>query len=145
MLRTFIIDEDLAAAGHLERVLSALGASVVGIATTSEEGARQIAEVRPDLVILELNPSPYSGFASAHALRDAHDVDVAFVTTSDRFALRAFEMDAADYVVKPASSDRISTTLEKVRRRREGRDMPALAAVQAALDQASNGTDNSTL
>jgi two-component system LytT family response regulator len=100
---------------------------VIGECENGFEGARALSELKPDLVFLDIQMPKLNGFEMLE-LTD-NPPEVIFITAHNDFAIRAFEMNAVDYLLKPYSRDRL------------------LAAVQKAKDRISNGnlTRNETI
>lgn len=87
---------------------------VVGQAATVEEAATLARVHDPDLVFLDIHLSGESGFDLLPLLD--HTVAVVFVTGFDRYAIRAFEVNALDYLLKPVAPKRLAATLERLSR-----------------------------
>jgi two-component system LytT family response regulator len=137
-IRTLVCDDEPDAREGLLALLSAdLQITVVGQARTGREAATLIEETRPELVFLDIQMPELDGFgALAHVERRARAVDtpvVVFVTAYDEYALRAFEVHALDYLLKPFSDERFTEALNiakvRVRQRRAGELGQQLAAL----------------
>ncbi len=76
------------------------------------EGIKAIAEYRPDLIFLDIQMPKLTGFEMLELLEEYPEI--IFTTAYDEFALRAFEMNAVDYLMKPFSKTRFDQALEKV-------------------------------
>ncbi len=89
------------------------------------EGVKAINELKPDLVFLDIQMPKITGFEMLELLD--HHPEIIFCTAYDQYALKAFEFNAADYLLKPFSKDRLLTALDKVKERLEkqpeGEDM----------------------
>jgi two-component system, LytTR family, response regulator len=81
------------------------------------EGVKAINELKPDLVFLDIQMPKITGFEMLELLD--HHPEIIFCTAYDQFALKAFEFNAADYLLKPFSKDRLIAALEKVKERLE--------------------------
>jgi two-component system LytT family response regulator len=106
-------DEPLARQGirlHLRRHLHV---SVVGEARDGEEAATLIPELRPDLVFLDVQMPGLDGFEVVEALAHAYLPVIIFVTASDKYALRAFDVHAFDYLLKPFTPERFDDALRR--------------------------------
>jgi two-component system LytT family response regulator len=91
---------------------------VVGQAADGEEALELLHEQRPDVVFLDIQMPGLDGVAVAEAARGPdHTPLVVFVTAFDEHAVRAFELEAADYVLKPFDRERLQQVLERLRRR----------------------------
>lgn len=90
-------------------------------AMTAVEALRWLKEERFDAVFADIQLAGMSGLELVEVLkRFAHPPRVVFVTAYDEYAVRAFELRAADYLLKPVSPDRLRETLERLRTAREG-------------------------
>lgn len=124
-MRVMIIDDERLARDELRRLLlEHPWISVVGEAANVQEGVQQIAALVPDLVFLDVQMPDGSGFDLLAALAQAPAV--IFTTAYDRYALRAFDVSALDYLLKPIDPPRLAQALEK--RRPTPRDAGSVAA-----------------
>lgn len=137
-LRVFLADDEPLA---LERLMFAFrdieGTEVVGTAANGVEAAEGIAELKPDVVILDIQMPGRTGLGVAAGLDPAARPEVIFLTAYEHHAVDAFDVEAADYVLKPLRLDRLRQAIERVRRRR-GRPAPAVETPPAAGDEGSD-------
>jgi two-component system LytT family response regulator len=141
-IRTAIVDDEPPA----RRILHGLLAADPEIEIVAEGSAAsllpELATTAVDLLFLDIEMPEVSGFDLLERLpADAHPV-VVFVTAFDRYALRAFEVQALDYLVKPFSDERFHETLERAKRRvreRGGLSGEALAGLLGQLATARQG------
>ncbi len=115
-LKTLIVDdESLARRGLAHRLKPIADIEVVGEARNGREALKLIAELNPDLVFLDIQMPGLSGFEVVQQL----DVDsmpiILFLTAYDEYAVKAFEVNALDYILKPIDEDRLHQVLDKVR------------------------------
>ena len=130
-IRVLIVDDEEPARALLREVLSAEpGVEVVGDAANGFEAVRIAGELRPDAAFLDIEMPKLSGFEVAELL--GPEVAVVFVTAYDRFAVKAFEVHAADYVLKPYRAERLREALRRARERAGSGKRPDPAAVAAA-------------
>jgi two-component system LytT family response regulator len=117
VIRTLIVDDEPVARQGVRRLLASdAGIDIVGEAGNGVEAVRLIHELRPDLLFLDVQMPELNGFeVIARVGVDAMPI-VVFVTAHDAFALRAFEVQALDYLLKPFDDDRFRTVLERARR-----------------------------
>lgn len=120
-------DEELARQLLREYIEESGGVEVVAECANGFEAVKSIAELKPDLVFLDVQMPKLDGFEVLELL-DA-PVAVIFVTAYDQYAMRAFDANAVDYLLKPFSADRLNKALEKVRQRL-GNPPPAIAAAE---------------
>jgi len=116
ILKTLIVDdESLARRGLAHRLKSVADIEVVGEARNGREALKLIGEKQPDLVFLDIQMPGVSGFEVVRQL-DVNTMPVIlFLTAYDEYAVRAFEVNALDYILKPIDEDRLQRVLEKVR------------------------------
>ena len=116
MLRTLIVDDERLARNELRRLLAEHDAiEVVGEAANADEAEEAIGDLKPDLMFLDVQMPGASGFDLLERL-DAVPF-VVFATAYDEYALRAFDVSALDYLVKPIEPDRLAEAVERVRER----------------------------
>ena len=135
-LRTLVIDDEQLARERLQGFLEKLPTvEVVGQAANGIEALRLIEEVSPDLVFLDVQMPGMDGFEVLKSLR-GDPPHVVFATAYDEYALRAFEVEAVDYLLKPFARQRVHDAVERVRSRRNGdQPTPDLDAVLKKLEE----------
>lgn len=120
-LRVLVVDDEILARQRIEDLL-AREENVV-LAGTASDGAsaiEAIRELRPDLVFIDVQMPGLSGIEVAKELGDTMPVTV-FVTAYDQHAVKAFELEAVDYLVKPFDDDRFEQAFRRARRAAETR------------------------
>jgi len=136
MLRTLLVDDEPLALERLDFLLRDIaGAEVVGTACNGREAAERIEELEPDLVFLDVQMPGQNGLRVAATLKPDERPEIIFVTAFEYYAADAFEVEAADYLLKPVRFDRLWQAVERAKRRkhlreleqREGRREPSLA------------------
>jgi two-component system LytT family response regulator len=95
---------------------------IVAECATGLEAVDQIRFTRPDLVFLDVRMPDLDGFQVLEAVDGEHNAIIIFVTASGEFALRAFEAEAADYLLKPFDGERFNEALKRARRAALDRD-----------------------
>ncbi|SRR5579883_59403 len=119
-IRALLVDDERPARKKMRRFLEpAADFDVVGEAGDGNEAIEAIARLRPDVVFLDVQMPKMDGFAVAAALTDPVP-EIVFVTAHDKFALKAFEVHALDYLLKPYDEERFAKVLERIRKRRRG-------------------------
>lgn len=118
MIRTILVDDELPAQDELNYLLSAYDdIEVVGTAGNAMDAVEAIYAHEPDLVFLDIQMPGKNGF---HVLKAAMGMKktplVIFVTAYDEYAIRAFEENAVDYVLKPVATNRLDSSLARVRK-----------------------------
>ena len=116
VLKTLIVDdESLARRGLLHRLKTISDIEVIGEACNGREALDMITKLKPDLVFLDIQMPGVSGFEVVQQL-DARTMPVIlFLTAYDEYAVKAFEVNALDYILKPIDEDRLNQVLQKVR------------------------------
>jgi DNA-binding LytR/AlgR family response regulator len=123
-VRVLIVDDEAPARRRLIRMIGAMeGVTVAGEAGDAEAALAQVTALAPDVALLDIRLPGMDGLALA--ARYANLPPIVFVTAHDEFALRAFELDAVDYLVKPVRPERLSAALARARRRLDARSQTA--------------------
>lgn len=117
MIRAVVVDDEPVARRGLIRLLrDESDVQVVGEATDGGDALEVLRRERPDVVFLDIQMPGLDGMAVAEALdRSAHGPLVVFVTAYSEHAVPAFELEAADYVLKPLDRDRVRQVVARVR------------------------------
>ncbi len=116
-LRTLVVDDEKLARARLAGFLSSLGGvELVGEASNGLEAVQMIQERRPDLVFLDVQMPGMDGFEVLRAL-PGPPPQVVFATAYDEYAIRAFEVQAIDYLLKPFARTRVEEAVGRVRNR----------------------------
>lgn len=119
-LRTLIVDDEpLARQVLLEELADLESVRVVGEAENGEQALARIQELAPDLVLLDIQMPVLDGFEVVRRMRGPLPA-IIFVTAFSEHALRAFEVGAADYLLKPVRAERLRQAVERVRGGRSG-------------------------
>jgi len=124
-IRTLIVDDEPAARAALQSLLANdREIAVIGECADGRSAVERIEREHPDLVFLDVQMPGMNGFDALRALEVAELPEVVFVTAYDEYAVRAFDVHAADYLLKPFSDERFRLALtrakQQVRRRRLG-------------------------
>jgi two-component system, LytTR family, response regulator len=115
MIRTLLVDDEQPARDRLRRMLAEFkDVEVAGEAADGEEAMARIAELRPDVVFLDIQMPGATGLEVAASLPDPRP-HIVFCTAFDQFAVDAFELHAIDYLLKPVSRARLEKALDRVR------------------------------
>lgn len=115
MIRTLVIDDEQPARERLRQLLTAHpDVEVVGEAEDGLQAAERIAELSPDLVLLDIQMPGASGLDVAASLGRPRPA-VIFCTAYDQYAVDAFELSALDYLLKPVNRARLAAALDRVR------------------------------
>lgn len=118
-LRVLLVDDEELARRVLREYLSRLDdVEIVGECENGFEAVRAVSETKPDLLFLDVQMPKLDGFEVLELLD--RDVAVVFVTAFDEHAIRAFEVHAVDYLLKPVAEERLGRALARVRERGMG-------------------------
>ncbi len=135
MIRTLIVDDEpLGRQGLRARLASTPGFEIVGESCDGPEAVENILALRPDLVFLDVQMPAMDGFEVLARVADQHLPAVVFVTAFDHFALRAFEVHALDYLLKPWSLERFEEAVRRARLALTGDDPRPRERVAGLLD-----------
>jgi two-component system, LytTR family, response regulator len=147
VIRVVVVDDEpIARAGVIRLLQDDAEFVLVGEAASGTEALRVIEEEDPDVVLLDVQIPELNGFEVLAQL----DVDqlplVVFVTAYDEYALRAFEVSAVDYLLKPFDRERFNAALARVKHQFRTRDADELRSrVRELLDRISGSTGTDRL
>src|SRR3954462_9241498 len=129
-MRALIVDDERLARKELMKLLEEHPSiEVVGEAMNADEADKLIEELNPDLLFLDIQMPGRTGFQLLESL-DSVPL-VVFTTAYDEFALKAFQVNALDYLLKPIQPERLSETVSKLAEKERART----AAVARGLDK----------
>jgi two-component system, LytTR family, response regulator len=115
-MRVLIIDDERLARRELRTLLMEFPqVEIVGECSNAEEGIAQIKALSPELVFLDIQMPDKNGFEMLQELEQVPQV--VFVTAYDEYAMKAFEVNALDYLLKPVEENRLAEALEKISKR----------------------------
>ncbi|TCJ03805.1 response regulator [Cytobacillus praedii] len=128
MLKAILVDDEILALDLLEAMLKENGGvDIIGKFTNPIEGLEIIDHLKPDIVFLDIEMQEMNGIKLAEKLEKlAGQAEIVFVTAYDQYALEAFNVQAADYILKPIDKDRLNRTVQRVsnRRRQSSQSLP---------------------
>lgn len=128
-LRALIVDDEPIARRTLEKLcLASADLEVVGQSRHGAEAVEAIRALKPDLVFLDIEMRDVGGFAVIEQVGPEHMPLVVFVTAFDRYAVKAFEVNAVDYLLKPFDDTRFDAAMKRVRERLTSGITPSLQA-----------------
>jgi two-component system LytT family response regulator len=120
-MRVVLVDDEPLARGILRELLAAhADVEIVGECANGFEAVKAVTEIKPDLLMLDIQMPKLDGFDVLDLI--GRDVPVVFVTAYDEYAIRAFEVHAVDYLLKPFSAERLASAIERARERIHARD-----------------------
>ena len=121
MIRTLIVDDEALARRRLRRLLEAeRDVEVVGEAASGDDAVEAIRELEPDLLFLDVQMPEMDGFGVIQAVGVEKLPAVIFVTAFDQYAVRAFEVQALDYLLKPFDAERLQGAFARARQHLAG-------------------------
>lgn len=139
MIRVLIADDEAPARGKLERwVAEQPDMEVAAYAEDGLVAAEGIERLHPDVVFLDIQMPGLSGLEVAAQLEGSSAPLIVFVTAFDEHAVKAFELNAVDYLLKPYDKDRLLRALQRVRERLGGGRESRSAAVAMARAQTAS-------
>ncbi|WP_242097792.1 MULTISPECIES: LytTR family DNA-binding domain-containing protein [unclassified Sphingomonas] len=117
-IRTILVDDEPLAIQGLELRLAAFDdVEIIDKCQNGREAIRSIKTHKPDLVFLDIQMPGFDGFSVVQGLMEVEPPLFVFVTAYGDHALKAFEADALDYLMKPVDESRLADTIERVRQR----------------------------
>jgi two-component system LytT family response regulator len=136
-LRVLIVDDEPLAREGIKLMLG--GDSQVIEARNGREAVARIRDEAPDLVLLDVQMPRMDGFAVVEAVGADRMPVVIFVTAHDQYAIRAFEINAVDYLLKPVTEERFRLAFERARKRlRAAAPGESTGQLAALLDAIAN-------
>jgi two-component system, LytTR family, response regulator len=123
--RTLIIDDEALARDRLRQLLASNPeVELIAECADGKQAVRRIGELSPDLIFLDVQMPELDGFGVLEAISDKAMPVIVFVTAHDKFALKAFEVHAVDYLLKPFDRERfegaLQHALEQVKKKAAG-------------------------
>jgi two-component system LytT family response regulator len=129
-IRTVIVDDEDLARQMLHEFLSAHNEiEIVAECANGFEAVKAVTELKPDLLFLDIQMPKLDGFEVLELI--GTELAIVFVTAFDEYALRAFDIHAVDYLLKPFGAERFETALQRVKQRLGGK-LPTLAELSSA-------------
>ena len=129
-IRTLVVDDEPLARTVLRELLAAhADVEILGECANGFEAVKSTNELKPDLLLLDVQMPKLDGFDVLELI--GADVAVVFVTAYDTFALRAFEVHAVDYLLKPFGAERLAEALDRARSRMRTREPPPVRGLVA--------------
>jgi two-component system, LytTR family, response regulator len=114
MIRIMLVDDEQAARERLRQMLGPIpGLEIVGEAADGEQAIERIVDLRPDLVLLDIQMPGCTGLEVAACLPTPRP-RIIFCTAFDQYAVDAFELHAVDYLLKPVNRARLARAIERV-------------------------------
>jgi two-component system LytT family response regulator len=140
-LRVIIADDERPARLFLAATLRSFkDVELIGEAVNGTDAVKLIEREHPDMAFLDLQMPELDGIGVVRLLKKSRMPLIAFVTAYDQYAVRAFELNAVDYLLKPVEASRVRETLDRAQDRLEQRELRSETAerVRAAVDEYEN-------
>lgn len=113
-MRTLIVDDERLARNELKRLLEPYTKiEIVGEAANAEEALKLIEEQQPELLFLDIQMPGKNGFELLSSI-EGKSPEVIFTTAFDEYAIKAFEFNALDYLLKPIDTERLKETIHRI-------------------------------
>jgi len=134
-IRTILVDDEkLAIQGLQLRLEAHPDVEIIETCLNGREAIRAIKTNKPDLVFLDIQMPGFDGFSVVSGLMEVEPPLFVFVTAYSDHAIRAFEAEATDYLMKPVEQERLADTMERVRQRlAEKRGVEEVGRLKEAL------------
>jgi len=115
-IKAILIDDEQSARNVLTSLLerSAFNIEIIATCANLENGVKKIKELKPCVVFLDVQMPNYAGYEIVNFF-ERIDFEIVFVTAYDQYAIKAFELNAIDYLVKPIDRKKLAVTLEKLK------------------------------
>jgi two-component system, LytTR family, response regulator len=142
-IRTLIIDDEPLARRRVRKLLSTdADFEIIGECANGREAVTEVLTQKPQLIFLDVQMPEINGFDVLEAIGEKDLPMVVFVTAYDKYAVRAFEVHAVDYLLKPFDRARFDKTTEQIKLRLKTEDDSELSTRTLALLEAFRATTN---
>lgn len=117
-IRAILIDDELGSINVLTNLLERTSSDIEIVATSDnlQNGVTKIKELQPDVIFLDVQMPNYAGYEIVNFF-DAINFEIIFVTAYDKYALKAFELNAIDYLVKPINRNKLNVAIERLKKK----------------------------
>jgi two-component system LytT family response regulator len=122
-------DEDLARSLVREYLKDSLDLEIIAECRNGFEAVKAVTDLKPDLLLLDIQMPRLDGFEVLELIE--RETNVIFITAYDQYAIRAFDVHAIDYLLKPFSAERLNEALERARKKIDRGEPTATAALAA--------------
>jgi two-component system, LytTR family, response regulator len=133
LLRIVVVDDEALSRAVVREYADAdAGVEIVADCANGFEAVKAVSELKPDLVLLDVQMPKLDGFEVLELL--GRDQPVIFITAYDQYALKAFEVHAVDYLLKPFSAERFQEAIARARERLRAKTLPVSDVDQIIKD-----------
>lgn len=116
--RVYLVDDELLALEELKVLLAPFeDLEIIGASDRVDQAIQECNELKPDLIFLDINMPGKDGFGFLESLEEVKEV--IFVTAYDQFAIKAFEVNALDYILKPVNPQRLAEAIQRFRAKQQ--------------------------
>ena len=122
-------DEDLARSLVREYLKDSIDLEIIAECRNGFEAVKAVTELKPDLLLLDIQMPRLDGFEVLELIE--RETNVIFITAYDQYAIRAFDVHAVDYLLKPFSSERLTEALDRARKKIDRGEPVAIAGLAA--------------
>ena len=123
-MRTLIVDDERLARNELKRLLEPYTKiEIVGEAANAEEALVMIEDLQPELLFLDIQMPGKNGFELLSSI-EGKSPEVIFTTAYDEYAIKAFEFNALDYLLKPIDNERLKETIHRIEENQAHTEIP---------------------
>jgi two-component system, LytTR family, response regulator len=127
-MKILIVDDEPLARARLERLLQSLGHTDITHASDGAEALERVAATPFDVVFLDISMPGMDGIELGYALRYHHqDLSIIYQTAHDHHALKAFDVGALDYLLKPYTAEQVERSLERIKRGEPDQELRLIA------------------
>ncbi len=137
-IKALIVDDEAPSRSEMRYLLNKINeVEVLGEATTADEAMQLMESVKYDVVLLDINMPGVSGLEMVEKIKQLnYEPSVIFITAYGQFAVKAFELEAVDYLLKPISEERLRKAISKVKRHlKKGGESSDLKKKRATLER----------
>lgn len=115
-MRIILVDDEPLALAYLKRLLVEVGnVDIIGSYTNPNQALQSVFQLKPDIIFLDINLPEINGIDFAEQVQSTlPNVHIVFITAYDKYAVKAFELNAIDYVMKPVKRERLLRTLNRI-------------------------------
>lgn len=132
-MKVVIVDDERLSREELKKLLKQYpDIEILAECTNAEEGKKKIEELKPDLVFLDIEMPDKTGFEMLNEISGIPDV--VFISAYDEYAIKAFEFQALDYLLKPLDPQRLAECIKKYQIKEEKENIPVLNTTQLNVD-----------
>ncbi|MCX7749038.1 MAG: LytTR family DNA-binding domain-containing protein [Clostridia bacterium] len=138
-MKTILVDDEVSALEQLEYLLKPYeGVDVIGKYQNPLKALEEIKRIKPETVFLDIEMPEIDGVTMAEEIlsMDAK-INIVFATAYDEYAIKAFEVNALDFILKPVSRERLYKTIKKIKAKKEESKAENIFAQKLAIEQYS--------